>query len=838
MKRRSCVFAFITIVSTLLVSHVRPSSAGDDTTSSGDTSATVTSSAPVASAPAAKPMGASGNMDEVVISGIRRGDLILPTTVTSSSSYGLDLGVMDTPRNNTVLSKAQLDALDIQNPAGFSYLTSSSYSDASFGEPNVPRIRGQYADIFYNGMRDSFTDNGYGAPVSFDSADSIDIVKGPASVQGGPGAGVGGSINIATKMPDFTRPFANFDLDFDTQEKRRAGFDAGTPLSPDMALRVSFADDDSGSYYDGMFFHQQSLYSALQVNATPQYSILITGSFENTTYRENDGVNRVNQALIDSGTYLTGGPTTAVSGYLTPVLLNGTTNLSDQTIIDETPGTSAHAQRIKGQVIQTFAPADDFSIVNNTFYEYLNRYNQTMYYYADTSMGDYSVENKTDLKAGFSTWGVQSAIDGGFTYRYVHVDTIQNFLNEPVSVWDLSTNPDDWVFPPSAQASGGAQLYQAAFGQTQWGVPGRNPEALNGSIISNLQDAAIFFEHRLQFSPQWSAMYGLRGDLVQLDEADPLGGPGVYDGLPDKESTGWYGLYNGNVSLIWTPSTELTTYLTVNKAQYVLPDSNDGAVGTFGEDPTVQLRQNTGLEEAGMKFNLLDQRLFVSSALFHQTRSIPSGPADLDHSEAHITGAEVELNYQPDPRFFATASYSYLHSQLDTAESFYNFPAYAGLNYDGAGSLAVFTPGQKFLQPGVPEHLFNVLVNYKHWTGLGVQANLQVTGPMYTTQSGTIDVAATNALAESNGLPQLVGVGGVIPLSIVGGDGAYSAPRLPWQYTLNTSLFYTYQRYTFKLTVYNVTGQRNLTNDYPYYGNDFLTRVPPRSFDLMISGKL
>ena len=128
-----------------------------------------------------------------------------PDPVPPTSAYGLDLGVMDTPRNNTLLSKAQLDALNIQNPGGFSYLTSSSYSDASFGQPNIPRIRGQYADMFFNGMRDSFTFNGYGAPISFNSVDSIDIIKGPASVQAGPGAGVGGEIDITTKMPSFMK---------------------------------------------------------------------------------------------------------------------------------------------------------------------------------------------------------------------------------------------------------------------------------------------------------------------------------------------------------------------------------------------------------------------------------------------------------------------------------------------------------------------------------------------------------------------------------------------------------------------------------------------------------
>src|SRR5271155_2662112 len=174
---------------------------------------TVCHSARAQQAAAAAPPTSSGDLDEIVVNGIRRGELILPTEVTSTSAYGLDLGVMDTPRNNTLLSKAQLDALNIQNPGGFSYLTSSSYSDASFGQPNVPRIRGQYADMFFNGMRDSFTLNGYGAPISFNSVDSVDIVKGPASVQAGPGAGVGGSIDLTTKMPSFTKSTLAFNVE-------------------------------------------------------------------------------------------------------------------------------------------------------------------------------------------------------------------------------------------------------------------------------------------------------------------------------------------------------------------------------------------------------------------------------------------------------------------------------------------------------------------------------------------------------------------------------------------------------------------------------------------------
>ena len=763
----------------------------------------------------------NGDIDEIVVNGIRRGDLILPTTVSSTSAYGLDLNVMDTPRNNTVLSKAQLDALNVQNPSGFSYLMSSSYSDSSFGVPNVPRIRGQFADMFFNGMRDSFTVNGYGAPMSFNSVDSIDIVKGPASVQGGPGAGVGGAIDITTKMPTFTKSSAAFNVEFDSQQKRRASFDLDGPLTSNVAARVSFSTDDSGSYYNGQYFHQQSLFAAVLAEITPQYTVLVTGGVEDTRYREVNGINRVNQALIDNGAYLTGGPTAPVGSFLTPVFLGTAVQLNDRTDIDEPPGTGSHALHAKAQIIQTLKLADNASIVNNTFYDYLNRYDQVMTYYADTAKGSYTIENKTDFKIKFYTGAVSHDIDAGFTFRYAHVEDIENYASEPVSVFDLSQSPLTWVFPASLQAAAGAFPYNAAFGHLQYGVPGRTPYYLNGSIISNLQDGAIFLEHRMEFSPQWSVLYGLRGDLVQLNEADPLGGSAPYNGLPQKESTNWYGLYNGNVSLVYSPSSHISTYLTYNNAQYVDPNANDGAVGTFGEDPTTQLRQNTLLEEAGIKFDLLNKSLFISSAIFKQTRAVPIGPGSLGRSWAHIRGAEIELNYQPDPHFFATASYSYLHTTLDTPSSFYNYPAQAGVNIDGAGLLAVFQPNQTFQDPGVPQHLFNVLANYKHESGWGAQANIQVTGPIQTTQSGYLN------LAESS----------FVPASIAANGGYYQSPVIPWQYTLNTAAFYSFLQYTVKLSIYNLTDRHNVTNATPFYGNDFLTRVPPRSYDLTLNGK-
>ena len=73
-----------------------------------------------------------------------------------------------------------------------------------------------------------------------------------------------------------------------------------------MAGRVSFTSNDSGSYYYDMYFHQQSLFAALVADVTSNYKFSITGGITDTRYRENDGINRVNQSLINNSTYLTG----------------------------------------------------------------------------------------------------------------------------------------------------------------------------------------------------------------------------------------------------------------------------------------------------------------------------------------------------------------------------------------------------------------------------------------------------------------------------------------------------------------------------------------------------
>jgi hypothetical protein len=142
-------------------------------------------------------------------------------------------------------------------------------------------------------------------------------------------------------------------------------------------------------------------------------------------------------------------------------------------------------------------------------------------------------------------------------------------------------------------------------------------------------------------------------------------------------------------------------------------------------------------------------------------------------------------------------------------------------NYiDGAGSLAQFAPGQKFNDPGVPQQIFNFLGNYKFDSGIGLRYGVQVTSPIQTTTSGQL-------LASSPYVPQYV----------VDNNFYYKSPVIPWQYTMNAAIFYQFQKYTVTLSVYNLTDQINWQAAPTYYGNDFLVRNDPRTYEIRLQAK-
>ena len=818
------------------------------------------SEAPVKSAGGQNPT----ELSALVVNGVPYRETVLPTRLKTTSTYGLDLNVMDTPRNTTLLSTTQLETLNIEDPRAFSYLTSSSYTDSAFGTPNIPRIRGQYADVFYNGMRDSFTDNGDGAPVNFDSIDNLAITKGPASAVDGPGPGVGGEVDFLTKRPSLSAFSASVQATFDTVDNRRWTADVSGPIIPgQLGLRISYSGEDSDSYFYGHWMRKNAVYAALRWRPNSSYQLDFNTEINVEQYTENVGINRVNQQLIDNGLYLQGAPVQGAAGgalyaaligadsvpvgspgnpyspvppILTEVNLTTPVAINPRVTIDQTPGTSSRAVLFNAQLIQSYDLNANLTIENNTFFNYLNSDNQDNYYYADESNGSWSIENKFDLKGSFDfslgSLDITNQFVTGVTVRFAHTNYTSDFSAESVSVYDLTSNPALWVYSAAYQlAYADAFPYNSVFGRLQYGVPGRDSTNGGNTGVSDLWDSAFFFQDRVEFSRQWSFLFGARIDAVQDHSQDPFGGvdctycfTSLPNGnpLPENHTTGVYGLGDVNGSLTYRPEPWITTYLTVDWTQSLNPNGGVGGLNAYLQVPDSELmRSDSYLYELGAKLNLFHDRLFVGSAVFDQKHGVPTGPGGTITDMANIRGVEIEFNYQPMRNFYATASYSYIDTTLNNAPDFYNYPAAPGINVDGAGLFAVFAPGQKFQDPGVPQHVFNFLANYKFDFGLGLRAGAQVTGPIQTTTSGQLDLAASE----------------FVPAYIVANGGYYKSPVIPWQYTLNAAIFYQWSHYTLTGSVYNLTNQRNWQPSPSIYGNDFLVQNDPRTFEIRLQAK-
>jgi hypothetical protein len=788
-------------------------------------------------------------VSEVVVNGIPYKETVLPTRLPSNSTYGLNLNVMDTPRNTTLLSKTQLETLNLNDPRAFSYLTSSSYTDAAFGTPNIPRIRTQYADLFYNGMRDSLTQNGYGVPVNFDAIDNISITKGPASVIAGPGPGVGGEIDFLTKRPNMNRVTGEVSATFDTVNNRRWVVDLSTPIiKGDLAAMLSYSGEDSGSYFYGHYMRKNAVYAALRWQPSDRYKLDFNTEVNVEQYTENVGINRATQNLIDHHEYLTGGVDPAdVQGFLTTFDLSGATQkINPRVTIDQTPGTSSRGFLYNAQLMQTYAINDNLTLENNTLFMYQNSDNQEGYYYADNSNGSYTIESRTDLKGSFDLHFGGATVNNQFivggTFRYAHTNYISDFNAEAVSAWDLTTNPNTWKLDPSMQSIENASPYKSVFNRILYGVPGRDSSGGGNTGVSNLSDGAVFFQDRLEFSPQFSILFGARIDAIWDHTHDPLDctssnftceQPDLVTGLsmvPADHSTGVYGLGNANLSAVYKFSPQVSGYLTFDWTQGPPnPNGGEGGINAYGLVPdSTLLRADSFLYEAGLKFNLLNNKLFASVAGFDQKHHVPTGPGNTGSIDANTYGVEMEANYQPTRNLFATASYSYIRSELSSPPTFYDFPAAAGSNTDGLAALLgsdLYMPGQKVDQPDQPQHVFNFLGNYKFSNGFGIRTGVQVTGPISLTASGYINTAAI--LADE--FP--------IPGSVNATTGYYKSPVIPWQYTWNTAVFYEWKNYTVTFSVYNLTDNWNWAPSPGFYGNDFLVRSDPRTYEVRLQAK-
>jgi outer membrane receptor protein involved in Fe transport len=573
--------------------------------------------------------------------------------------FGTDDNIVDVPRNVTIISRQQLSDISIASVLDFSKLTSSSYTTTNFGAPANPSIRGQTADLFINGVRGRITSNGNGLPLDFNSVESVNIVKGPATAVQGTSMYVGGFVDLITKRPYFDASKGTVSITIGSYSQKEWTIDQGGPISNTAAYRFSYSGQDSQGYWYDYYNKNHSVYGALTFRPTKDYEIFLNATAAFYRYTENWGINRVTQDLINNGNYLTGvnsnpapdfakyplgyvdakgnaitfGNINTVGGVAAPVsdpqnskwvtsgfpagnrvVFGPTVKLSRHARLLK-PGNHSTGREFNAQAIQTKAFGPDFKIVNNSFASYTSRNTLSTYYYSEIIDPSWFAENRTEFIFSKNEYTLNTGVD----LRYQRTKAYDDYFFEPANVWDITKDLSYVNVYNSVN-------FPNPF--TSLPIPGwPNRYATDGITNGDTNDShgttvGPFAQATWKASEQFNMVLGGRLDRFSADVREPL-----LASHPHSSISVW--IPNYNASLVYKPTPSSSVYATYNKSK-----NTSGAVGNGGgitgwnAAGTALFKDNflqpSELVELGSKYALMQSKVFLNFAVFDQKRTFKS----------------------------------------------------------------------------------------------------------------------------------------------------------------------------------------------------------------------
>ena len=726
-------------------------------------------------------------MDRFEVRDVPVEENIIPTSRPFNSVFGVGENLRDTPRSVTIISREQLSAIGIQDVRDFAKLTSSSFTRSNFGAPSNPDIRGQYADVFYNGMRGGLTSNGNGMPVDFNWVESVNIVKGPATAVQGTSAYVGGFIDYVTKRPYFDSKKGESWVTVGTDGILRAGVDMGGPVSDKLAYRVSYSGEDSEGWYDDEYRNSHSIYAALTYRPSDDYELFVNAQGYYVEYTENFGINRPTNNLIRRGLYRTGvninqgvgtpnsdpqNSANVTSGFPANVMNWGPEVKIDRSRRLFKPGDSSIGRNLRLQALQTFKANPDRTIVSNTLFTYVRRDTDGSYAYTEIVDPTITIESRLEVinKIG------DHKVNAGVSARYISNKAYNNYFFEPAAVWDITR---DRNFIDASNSVDWPGYGGGAFGFDGGPVPGFPDRVASSQLINGDTNESYavslspFVQSFYHINDQLSFVSGARGDVLKVTTKDPY--------TADSQRSIQVILPNFNASLVYTATPELTLYATGNYSENTSGANGNGG-GFAGLNQTGSLihlnesdfTQPSELIEFGAKRSFVDGKFFIAGAIYHQTRT--NKPINSPVQEFVYDGVELEFNYQPNRNFYSTFSMGY----IDATTPGVGFEA-INVTPVAAPEVQAAGPGKTTIQ-GLPSFQMNGLISYKFDNGWGFTVNATLHNNINNNWAGTLVI--------------------------------------PSQHEIDGSLFYTTDTWEARLAIRNITDEENWSPPNGTYGNE------------------
>jgi iron complex outermembrane receptor protein len=246
----------------------------------------------------------------------------------SSTVFGLSKPLLETPRSASFVSAATLDRYGVRTIDDLVEVSPGAFTDSYYGVPGSLALRGTLAENYFRGFKRVENRGTYPTPLP--AAERIEIVRGPPTPLYGPGK-VGGLLNFSprtARVEDkyLSRPTGELELTAGAYGLKRVAGQIGLPANfgtVEGGIYAYAEAEDADSFYRGVHPSHQLGQLSGEFDLQDGWSLAFGGmAYRARGYVQTPGWNRLTQALIDDGTYVTGQDTTLTdrdgNGRLTP----------------------------------------------------------------------------------------------------------------------------------------------------------------------------------------------------------------------------------------------------------------------------------------------------------------------------------------------------------------------------------------------------------------------------------------------------------------------------------------------------------------------------------------
>jgi iron complex outermembrane recepter protein len=558
------------------------------------------------------------------------------------TATGIAKPLLETPRAVTAVSDTTLDRYGVTGVDTLSAITPSAYTASYYGVEGAVNLRGTLAESYFRGFKRVENRGTYSTPLG--DAAEIEILRGPPSIVYGAGK-VGGLVNFVPKSESATSDSMDGEVTatYGSYSKRNMTGQLGLPVDLGFAsggVRAYGELDDSFSYYRGLHPSHQLLELSGDFTAGPWAFSGDYMYYHSNGDVQTPGYNRLTQALVNNGTYITGSNTSlAVTPGATSLTLNnfggnpyffspsftplyivypgcgtctdaahtlnsgfGTTTLSRRTVYVDPGVDFSNTVTHTGFAELARSLGDDGVLHLQAFIDTLQNDRFVSYGFP----GSYRTQiaetrARYDLSADAFDGRLTSQSVVGASYRYVHAIGKESFNSGVIALdrRDISQPalPNDIIASPFSTVPAGQQ----ALG---W----------ENDVRSNTNDAGLFATTDIAWEHGLDLTLGGRYDAYNVRSVDL----GVMSFEPTS-GKGGKGSLTYSASLSYKTDFSLVPYITNAK-------SSDIEIGQASQVMTSLLAANdwlssSFLDEAGVKFTFLDNHLVGALDWYRQERT-------------------------------------------------------------------------------------------------------------------------------------------------------------------------------------------------------------------------